>query len=184
MLRPILFAAVSAPLFCACMVDRDYSSHADGLDAMSLPTGALVVEQTDLAGDIGPVLGLRGESVGSGMRDQGFAQIRVDGETADGTAFVVFYMDDIGQLRNLRGQGPTTLRADSVEQPISAQGCSDTFDGDHYDAAAEEVTLDVEQTDDETLTVDYEVAAQDGNLTESPEATSATGTFALQFSEG
>lgn len=184
LVRSSLLAVVaSAPLFTACMVERDYASQADGLDVMTLPSGELNVVNTALVGDIGPVRRIGGETVGSGMRDQGFAQVKVDGQTEEGTAFVVFYMEDIGALRNLRGQGPTTFRGDNIDEPISAQGCSDTFAGDHYDAAAEEVTLDVEQVDDETLEVDYEIVSTDGNLTESAEPTNAAGTFALKFSD-
>jgi hypothetical protein len=179
--RSLFAVVVAAPLFTACMVERDYASHADGLDAMSLPSGELSVVNTALVGDIGPVTRIDGDTVGSGTRDEGYAQVKVDGRTEEGTAFVVFYMDDINTIRNLRGQGLTTFRGDDIDEPISAQGCSDTFDGDHYDAAAEEVALEVDQVDDETLEVDYVVTSSDGNLTEHEAPTDASGTFALKF---
>lgn len=179
--RSLLAVVVSAPLFTACMVERDYASQADGLDAMTLPSGELSVVNTALVGDIGPVRSIGGETVGSGVRDQGFAQVKVDGQTDEGTAFVVFYMDDINALRNLRGQGPTSFDGNNYDEPITAQGCSDTYAGDHYDAAAEEIELEVEQVDDETLAVDYVVTSSDGNLTEHEAPTNAAGSFALKF---
>ena len=181
LVRSALAVLASAPLFTACMVERDYASQADGLDVMTLPAGELSVVNTALVGDIGPLRGMDGTTVGSGMREEGFAQIKVDGQTSEGTGFVVFYMDDLSALRDLRGLGPTELRGDDIDQPISSQGCAETFDGAYYDAAAERLTLDVEQIDDATLEVDYEIVSTNGDLTESAEPTNAAGTFQLAF---
>lgn len=181
--RSLLAVVVSAPLFTACMVERDYATQVDGLDAVSLPAGEMFIRQSTLEGDIGPVDGLRGEGVGSGWRDEGFAQIQVDGRTDRGTAFVVFYLNDMNQLRSLRGQGPVTIRSEGVADEITAQGCSDTFDGEHYDAVADEIVLEVEEVDAETLNVDYEIISLDGDLTDSPQSTTATGSFQVDFGQ-
>ena len=67
----MLRALVVVPLLLTgCMAERDYATGADGLDAMSLPSGELNVVQTALVGDIGPVTRIDGATTGTCMRDR------------------------------------------------------------------------------------------------------------------
>lgn len=181
MLRSLSLSLLSLPLLVGCLsTERSYNDlNVEGYEVMrELEPGQVALRNATLDGDIGPIDGLQGSGFGSGYMDEYSSRIQVDSETPEGTAFVVLYVNDAQAFANLpRGVAHTFTGTD--QSVLTAQGCSDTYAGEHYDAVADEVSLTFTDIDHDTVEVEYEVWSERGDLSESPLGTSATGTFQM-----
>ncbi len=180
MLRPLLLASLSLPLLAACSVERTYDNlNVDGFETVrQLEPGQVALHDATLDGDIGPISGLAGDGVGTGYLADYGSEIRIDGETGRGTAFVLLWVNDPEAFVNLPRGVAHTFTADDPSV-VSGAGCSDTFEGEHYDATAQEISLVLEDVDANTVEVSYDVWSHEGDLSGSSLDTSASGSFQM-----